>query len=142
MILELRLSNMFSLRGEVSLNLQAARIQTQKARELEGNLFTVGGEQLLKSVAVFGANASGKSNVIKAIRTCVEMPIKLVPTQIDEINTGICINSALPSITLTSLCFIDSSSLKKYLKYRLRKPIDRFYYFILFPTTTSLPFST
>lgn len=73
MILELRLSNMFSLRGEVSLNLQAARIQTQKARELEGNLFTVGGEQLLKSVAVFGANASGKSNVIKAIRTCVEM---------------------------------------------------------------------
>lgn len=73
MILELRLSNMFSLRGEVSLNLQAARIQTQKARELEGNLFAVGGEQLLKSVAVFGANASGKSNVIKAIRACVEM---------------------------------------------------------------------
>ena len=73
MILEFRLSNMFSFRGEVSLNLQAARIQTQKARELEGNLFTVGGEQLLKSVAVFGANASGKSNVIKAIRACVEM---------------------------------------------------------------------
>ena len=73
MILELRLSNIFSLRGEVSLNLQAARIQTQKARELESNLFTVGGEQLLKSVAVFGANASGKSNVIKAIRACVEI---------------------------------------------------------------------
>lgn len=73
MILELRLSNMFSLRGEVCLNLQAARIQTQKARELEGNLFTAGGERLLKSVAVFGANASGKSNVIKAIRACVEM---------------------------------------------------------------------
>ena len=73
MILELRLSNMFSLRDEVSLNLQAARIQTQKARELEGNMFTEGGEQLLKSVAVFGANASGKSNVIKAVRACVEM---------------------------------------------------------------------
>lgn len=73
MILELRLGNMFSLRSEVSLNLQAARIQTQKARELEGNLFTVSGERLLKSVAVFGANASGKSNVIKAIRACVEM---------------------------------------------------------------------
>lgn len=67
------MSNMFSLRGEVSLNLQAARIQTQKARELERNLFTAGGEQLLKSVAVFGANASGKSNVIKAIRACVAM---------------------------------------------------------------------
>ena len=64
---------MFSLRDEMTLNLQAAKIQTQKGRALEGNLFTVGGEQMLKSVAVFGANASGKSNVVKAIRACVEM---------------------------------------------------------------------
>lgn len=73
MILELRLSNMFSLRDEMTLDLQAAKIQTQKGRALEGNLFTVGDEQMLKSVAVFGANASGKSNVVKAIRACVEM---------------------------------------------------------------------
>lgn len=73
MILELRLSNMFSLRDKMTLDLQAAKIQTQKGRALEGNLFTVGGEQMLKSVAVFGANASGKSNVVKAIRACVEM---------------------------------------------------------------------
>ena len=73
MILELRLSNFFSIRDEVTLNMQAAKIQTKKARTLDGNLFTVGGEQMLKSVAIFGANASGKSNVLKAIRTCVEM---------------------------------------------------------------------
>lgn len=73
MILELRLSNLFSLRDEVSLDLQAAKIQTQKSRSLEGNIFSVGGERLLKSIAVFGANASGKSNVIKAIRACIEM---------------------------------------------------------------------
>ena len=73
MILELRLSNMYSLRDEMTLSMQAAKIQTQKARALEGHLFSVGGEQMLKSVAVFGANASGKSNVIKAIRACVEM---------------------------------------------------------------------
>ena len=53
MILELRLSNLFSLRDEASLNLQAAKIQTEKGRALQGNLFTVGGEQFLKSVAVF-----------------------------------------------------------------------------------------
>lgn len=64
---------MFSLRDEMTLSLQAAKIQTQKGRALEGNLFSVGGEQMLKSVAVFGANASGKSNVVKAIRACVEM---------------------------------------------------------------------
>lgn len=73
MVLEIRLSNMFSFRDEVTLDLQAAKIQTKKARELEGNLFTVDGEQMLKSVALFGANASGKSNVIKAIRACVNM---------------------------------------------------------------------
>ncbi|MCQ2239811.1 MAG: ATP-binding protein [Bacteroidaceae bacterium] len=73
MILELRLSNLFSLRDEVSLDLQAAKIQTQKSRFLEGNIFSVGGERLLKSIAIFGANASGKSNVIKAIRACIEM---------------------------------------------------------------------
>lgn len=73
MFLEIRLSNMFSFRDEVTLDLQAAKIQTKKARELEGNLFSVDGEQMLKSVALFGANASGKSNVIKAIRACVNM---------------------------------------------------------------------
>lgn len=72
-VLEIRLSNMFSFRDEVTLDLQAAKIQTKKARELEGNLFSVDGEQMLKSVALFGANASGKSNVIKAIRACVNM---------------------------------------------------------------------
>lgn len=73
MVLEIRLSNMFSFRDEVTLDLQAAKIQTKKAREPEGNLFSVDGEQMLKSVALFGANASGKSNVIKAIRACVNM---------------------------------------------------------------------
>lgn len=73
MVLEIRLSNTFSFRDEVTLDLQAAKIQTKKARELEGNLFSVDGEQMLKSVALFGANASGKSNVIKAIRACVNM---------------------------------------------------------------------
>lgn len=73
MVLEIRLSNMFSFRDEVTLDLQAAKIQTKKARELEGNLFSVDGEQMLKSIALFGANASGKSNVIKAIRACVNM---------------------------------------------------------------------
>lgn len=73
MILEIRLSNIFSLRDEVTLDLQAAKIQTKKGVALEGNCFSVGNERLLKSVAIFGANASGKSNIIKAIRACVGM---------------------------------------------------------------------
>ena len=50
MILELRLSNIFSMRDEVTLDLQAANIFTQKARALEGNLFTAFGERMLKSI--------------------------------------------------------------------------------------------
>ena len=40
MILELRLSNIFSLRDEMTLDLQAAKIQTQKGKSLECNIAT------------------------------------------------------------------------------------------------------
>lgn len=48
MILVLRLENFFSLRDKMTLDLQAAKIQTEKGRALEGNLFTINGEQMLK----------------------------------------------------------------------------------------------
>jgi hypothetical protein len=73
MVLEIRLSNFFSLRDEVVLDLQAANLQTKKAKDLETNTFVCKDERMLKTVAIYGANASGKSNVIKAIRACVQM---------------------------------------------------------------------
>ena len=36
MILEIRLSNFFSIKDEVVLDMQAASIQTKKAKELQG----------------------------------------------------------------------------------------------------------
>jgi AAA15 family ATPase/GTPase len=73
MILEIRLSNFFSIKEEIVLNLQAANIQTKQAKELVNNTFVCGNEHLLKTVAIYGANASGKSSIIKAIRACVRM---------------------------------------------------------------------
>ena len=73
MVLEFRLKNIFSFRDEITLDLQAAKIQTEKGKALSGNLFTINGEQILKSVSMFGANASGKSNVIKGIKACVNI---------------------------------------------------------------------
>ena len=73
MVLEFRLKNVFSFRDEITLDLQAAKIQTEKGKALSGNLFTINGEQILKSISMFGANASGKSNVIKGIKACVNM---------------------------------------------------------------------
>ena len=73
MILEITLTNFFSLNEKVTLDLQAANIQTKEARALADNTFTVGNERLLKTVAIYGANASGKSNIIKAIKASVDM---------------------------------------------------------------------
>lgn len=71
MILEIRLSNFFSINEEIVLDMQAANIQTKQAKSLEDNIFICDNERLLKTVAIYGANASGKSSIIKAIRACV-----------------------------------------------------------------------
>lgn len=73
MVLEIALTNFFSINEKITLDLQAANIQTTEARALDGNTFRVGKERLLKTVAIYGANASGKSNIIKAIKAAVDM---------------------------------------------------------------------
>jgi AAA15 family ATPase/GTPase len=73
MLLEIRLSNFFSIKDEVVLDMRAGKSSSAKACSLQQNVFTCKNEQLLKSVALYGANASGKSNIIKAIRFCYSM---------------------------------------------------------------------
>lgn len=73
MVLEIALTNFFSINEKITLDLQAANIQTKEARVLDGNTFKVGNERLLKTVAIYGANASGKSNIIKAVKATVDM---------------------------------------------------------------------
>lgn len=73
MVLEIALTNFFSINEKITLDLQAANIQTKEARALAENTFSVGGERLLKTVAIYGANASGKSNIIKGVKAAVDM---------------------------------------------------------------------
>lgn len=73
MVLEIALTNFFSINEKITLDLQAANIQTKEARALDGNTFSVGNERLLKTVAIYGANASGKSNIIKSVKAAVDM---------------------------------------------------------------------
>lgn len=75
MILEIRLSNFFSIKDEVVLDFRAASIKSKNARELESNVFLSGKEEVLKIITIYGANASGKSNLINAIRFCIRMII-------------------------------------------------------------------
>lgn len=73
MVLEITLTNFFSINEKITLDLQAANIQTKEARALADNTFCIGNERLLKTVAIYGANASGKSNIIKAVKAAVDM---------------------------------------------------------------------
>lgn len=70
MVLEIRLSNFYSIKDEVCLDFRAANIKSANARALKDNVFSYEKTDVLKSVVMYGANASGKSNVIKAIRFC------------------------------------------------------------------------
>ena len=68
MVLEIKISNFRSIRDEAVLDLRAGKISTPKSKALHANLFKFGDVEVLKTVALYGANASGKSNIINGIR--------------------------------------------------------------------------
>ena len=70
MILEIRLENFASIKDEIILDMRAANIKSANAKALSDNLFQFNGDNVLKTATIYGANASGKSNIIKAIRYC------------------------------------------------------------------------
>ena len=62
MIIEIKVANYRSINAEQTLSFVA-----EKAVRHPGNLITQKGYKLLKAVALFGANASGKSNFLRAL---------------------------------------------------------------------------
>lgn len=73
MILEIRLSNFFSIKEKIVLDLRAGNINNKNAKSLTENVFEYNKQKVLKTALLYGSNASGKSNIIKAIRFCSEM---------------------------------------------------------------------
>ena len=73
MISRISLSNFFSIKDEVVIDLRAANINSKNARLLPDNIFSYNDVEFLKTIIIYGANASGKSNVVKAIRFCCIM---------------------------------------------------------------------
>ena len=68
MLIEFSVSNYRSFKDEVSFSMVASSLKERSAELNENNLFAAhGGVELLKSAAIYGANASGKSNLIGAI---------------------------------------------------------------------------
>ena len=72
MLIEFSVSNYRSFKDEVSFSMVASSLKERSAELNENNIFAAhGGIELLKSAAIYGANASGKSNLIGAIHFMV-----------------------------------------------------------------------
>ncbi|ERM81194.1 ATPase AAA [Rhodonellum psychrophilum GCM71 = DSM 17998] len=74
MIEEFSFGNFWSFKDIQTLNMTAAKIKSKNSRLDTVNLIPIDEElNLLKSKAIYGANASGKSNVIKALVTFIRI---------------------------------------------------------------------
>jgi AAA15 family ATPase/GTPase len=68
MLIEFTIGNYKSFKDKVTFSMVAANLSAKDKELDENNVFAVDGDlTLLKSAAIYGANASGKSNIAKAL---------------------------------------------------------------------------
>jgi uncharacterized protein len=72
MLLEMRFGNFLSYKDETYFYMTAAPIKEKKEDLNIRPLFSYREENILKTAAIFGANGSGKSNVLKAIQFFID----------------------------------------------------------------------
>lgn len=93
MIIDISIENFLSIREKIVLSLEAS----SSSKLLSKNLIRIPNDDLLKSVAIYGSNASGKTNVIKAMLFMWSMVvnshnhnvgdrIKRMPFKLDDIS--------------------------------------------------------
>ena len=70
MLLKFTISNFYSVKEPLTVDFAAERIGTEGAKALSDNIFTEGGKKYLKTMGIFGPNASGKSSIYKALLFC------------------------------------------------------------------------
>ena len=85
MVLRIELSNFFSIRDLLSIDFRAANIHTRLAGELRDNVMEWSGMNVLKTIGLFGPNASGKSNIIKAIRFCWSLILQSIDSNVGTV---------------------------------------------------------
>lgn len=68
MIIEFSVKNFFSFKDKTTFSMFAENISS-----LENNYVTVNGRKILKTSAIYGANASGKTNLFKVLNVVINM---------------------------------------------------------------------
>jgi uncharacterized protein len=81
MFIEFQVGNFRSFRDIQKFTMQAAPLRTNDSGDEEGNVFTSSDLRLLKSKAIYGSNASGKSNLTLAFDKFVYMVVHSVSTE-------------------------------------------------------------
>lgn len=76
MLLKIELENFFSIQNRIFLDFIAAKSNSRQARDLSYNVIDWNGTKVLKTIGLFGPNASGKSNILKAINFCCRMVLE------------------------------------------------------------------
>ncbi|MBQ3687963.1 MAG: ATP-binding protein [Treponema sp.] len=70
MLLKFLVSNFYSIKGTLTVDFEAEHIATGGAKALPDNVFVESGKKYLKTIGVFGPNASGKTSIYKALLFC------------------------------------------------------------------------
>lgn len=73
MFIEFQVKNFRSFRDLQKLTMRAAPLRPNDNGMLEGNVFTSNNFRLLKTKAIYGGNASGKSNISRAFANFIRM---------------------------------------------------------------------
>lgn len=76
MLVKIELENFFSIRDRICIDFRAGNTKTALSKRLSDNVVEWKGLKLLKSIGLFGANASGKSNILKTINFCCRMVLE------------------------------------------------------------------
>lgn len=70
MVISIRLKNFYSIHEEIALDFTAESSGSKKIDSLPENIIQVGEDKFVNIIGLFGSNAAGKSNLIKAVDFC------------------------------------------------------------------------
>lgn len=76
MIISLRFKNFYSFRDEAALDFTVDGALKKKQTTHEENIIDFSGDKFVNIIGLFGGNAAGKSNVIKALDFCRKLVLK------------------------------------------------------------------
>lgn len=125
MLIEFSVGNFRSFKDKVTLSMEAAKLRSKNHLLDEKNIAFInqGKLNLLKSAAIYGANASGKSNLIKAIDFARDFI--LASSKESQIEEEIDVeNFLLTTDTIHKPSFFEFAFLHKNKKYRYGFEVD------------------